>query len=143
MATTIYDQGLTDIIAGNIRLDNDILVAMLCDGNYVPNASTQVTVDDVTDEVTNVVGTGYERKIVTGKQFSVDTGSGDIIFTCDDLRWTGIQVNADVRYVIMYRQSFSDDTSTLLFAYEITPIQTVGADLLIEFPNGIALEVSK
>jgi len=141
MATTIYDKGLTDIIAGNVRLENDVIVALLTGAGYTPNTVTHEFVSDVSDEVTNAVGTGYERKVLTTKQFSMS--SGDVIFTCDDLRWTGIQVNTDVKYVVTFRQGFDDNTSTLLFTYEIPLTQTVGADLLIEFPNGVALEVSK
>jgi hypothetical protein len=102
-----------------------------------------VLVSDVSDEVTNAVGTGYERKVVTTKQFTIDSGTDNVLFSCDDLRWTEIQTNVDVQHVILFRQGFGDDTSSLLFAYEIPLTQTVGADLLIEFANGVAFEVSR
>jgi hypothetical protein len=142
MANTIYSQGLAGIISGNIRLESDTIVAMLVGATYVPNID-HVLVSDVSDEVTNAVGTGYERKVVTTKQFTIDSGTDNVLFSCDDLRWTEIQTNVDVQHVILFRQGFGDDTSSLLFAYEIPLTQTVGADLLIEFANGVAFEVSR
>jgi hypothetical protein len=142
MANTIYSQGLAGIISGNIRLESDTIVAMLVGTTYVPDID-DVLVSDVTDEVTNAVGTGYERKVVTTKQFTIDSGTDNVLFSCDDLRWTEIQTNVDVQHVILFRQGFGDDTSSLLFAYEIPLTQTVGADLLIEFANGVAFEVSR
>jgi hypothetical protein len=142
MANTIYSQGLAGIISGNIRLENDTIVAMLVGATYVPDID-DVLVSDVTDEVTNAVGTGYERKVVTTKQFTIDLGTDNVLFLCDDLRWTDIQTNVDVKHVILFRQGFGDDTSSLLFAYEIPLTQTVGADLLIEFANGVAFEVDR
>ena len=142
MANTIYSQGLAGIISGNIRLESDTIVAMLVGATYTPDID-DVLVSDVTDEVTNAVGTGYERKVVTTKQFTIDSGTDNVLFSCDDLRWTEIQTNVDVQHVILFRQGFGDDTSSLLFAYEIPLTQTVGADLLIEFANGVAFEVSR
>jgi hypothetical protein len=142
MANTIYSQGLAGIISGNIRLESDTIVAMLTGATYVPDID-DVLVSDVSDEVTNAVGTGYERKVVTTKQFTIDSGTDNVLFSCDDLRWTEIQTNVDVQHVILFRQGFGDDTSSLLFAYEIPLTQTVGADLLIEFANGVAFEVSR
>jgi hypothetical protein len=142
MANTIYSQGLAGIISGNIRLESDTIVAMLVGAGYTPDID-DVLVSDVSDEVTNAVGTGYERKVVTTKQFTIDSGTDNVLFSCDDLRWTEIQTNVDVQHVILFRQGFGDDTSSLLFAYEIPLTQTVGADLLIEFANGVAFEVSR
>ena len=142
MANTIYSQGLAGIISGNIRLESDTIVAMLVGATYAPDID-HVLVSDVSDEVTNAVGTGYERKVVTTKQFTIDSGTDNVLFSCDDLRWTEIQTNVDVQHVILFRQGFGDDTSSLLFAYEIPLTQTVGADLLIEFANGVAFEVSR
>jgi hypothetical protein len=142
MANTIYSQGLAGIISGNIRLESDTIVAMLVGATYTPDID-DVLVSDVSDEVTNAVGTGYERKVVTTKQFTIDSGTDNVLFSCDDLRWTDIQTNVDVQHVILFRQGFGDDTSSLLFAYEIPLTQTVGADLLIEFANGVAFEVSR
>jgi hypothetical protein len=142
MANTIYSQGLAGIISGNIRLESDTIVAMLVGATYVPDID-DVLVSDVSDEVTNAVGTGYERKVVTTKQFTIDSGTDNVLFSCDDLRWTEIQTNVDIQHVILFRQGFGDDTSSLLFAYEIPLTQTVGADLLIEFANGVAFEVSR
>jgi hypothetical protein len=142
MANTIYSQGLAGIISGNIRLESDTIVAMLVGATYIPDID-DVLVSDVSDEVTNAVGTGYERKVVTTKQFTIDSGTDNVLFSCDDLRWTEIQTNVDVQHVILFRQGFGDDTSSLLFAYEIPLTQTVGADLLIEFANGVAFEVSR
>jgi hypothetical protein len=142
MANTIYSQGLAGIISGNIRLESDTIVAMLVGATYTPDID-DVLVSDVSDEVTNAVGTGYERKVVTTKQFTIDSGTDNVLFSCDDLRWTDIQTNVDVQHVILFRQGFGDNTSSLLFAYEIPLTQTVGADLLIEFANGVAFEVSR
>jgi hypothetical protein len=142
MANTIYSQGLAGIISGNIRLESDTIVAMLVGATYTPDID-DVLVSDVTDEVTNAVGTGYERKVVSTKQFTIDSGTDNVLFSCDDLRWTEIQTNVDIQHVILFRQGFGDDTSSLLFAYEIPLTQTVGADLLIEFANGVAFEVSR
>ena len=142
MANTIYSQGLAGIISGNIRLESDTIVAMLVGATYTPDID-DVLVSDVSDEVTNAVGTGYERKVVTTKQFTIDLGTDNVLFSCDDLRWTEIQTNVDVQHVILFRQGFGDDTSSLLFAYEIPLTQTVGADLISEFANGVAFEVSR
>lgn len=137
---TIYDKGFTDIIAGNVRLGSDVIVALLTGAGYSPDPVNHQFVSDVTDEVTNAVGTGYERKVLTTKQF---TSGDDMQFIADDLRWTGIQVNTDVKYLIVFQQGFDDASSVLLFAYDLPLTQTVGADLLIEFPSGYVLEVSK
>ncbi len=69
MATTIYDKGLTDIIAGNVRLENDVIVALLTGAGYTPNAVTHEFVSDVSDEVTNAVGTGYEARFSPPSSF--------------------------------------------------------------------------
>jgi hypothetical protein len=146
MATTIYNAGLRDIIAGAVRLESDTIVAMLVDENYTPPNIDDEFVTDITlqgFEAQNAVGAGYERKVVTGKEFIVDDVTNNTLFTCDDLRWTNIQTTDPLKFVVFYRQGFNDDTSRLLFAYEFDTTVTVGADLLIEFPNGIALEVSR
>jgi hypothetical protein len=143
MATTIYNAGLRDIIAGAVRLESDTIVAMLLDNNYTSNIADEVVSDINDDEAQNAIGTGYERKVVTGKEFSVDDATDNTLFTCDELRWTNIQTTAPVKFVVFYRQGFNDATSRLLFAYEIPITVTVGADLLIRFDDNIAINVTR
>jgi len=146
MATTIYNAGLRDIIAGAVRLESDTIVAMLVDENYTNPPITDEFVADITlqgFEAQNAVGTGYQRKVVTGKEFIVDDVTNNTLFTCDELRWTNIQTTDPLKFVVFYRQGFNDDTSRLLFAYEIPLTVTVGADLLIRFDDNIAINVTR
>jgi hypothetical protein len=146
MATTIYNAGLRDIIAGAVRLESDTIVAMLVDENYTNPPITDEFVTDITSqdfEAQNAVGTGYQRKVVTGKEFIVDDVTNNTLFRCDELRWTNIQTTDPLKFVVFYRQGFNDDTSRLLFAYEIPLTETVGADLLIRFDDNIAINVTR
>jgi len=143
MANTIYSQGLTGIISGSIRLESDTIVAMLTGSGYTPDIDDVLVSAIASDEAQNAVGTGYERKVVSNKQFTIDSGTNNVLFSCDDIRWSDIQTTNAVTHLILFRQGFGDDTSTLLFAYEIASTTTVGADLVVEFADGVAFEVAR
>jgi hypothetical protein len=143
MANTIYSQGLAGIISGNIRLESDTIVAMLTGSGYTPNIDDVLVSAIASNEAENDVGTGYERKVVSNKQFTIDAITDNVLFSCEELRWTEIKTVAPVTHIILFRQGFGDDTSTLLFAYEFASTTTVGADLLIKFIDNIAINVTR
>lgn len=141
---TIYNTGFTDILAGAVSLQNDTIVAMLMYEDYIVNSTDLVVSDISTDEATNFVGTGYVRKVVTGKDFEYNDLGDDLwLFKCDDLRWNNIDTVDLIKAVVFFRQGFGDSTSRLLFYYPIPLTETVGADFVVQFPDGIALKVQR
>ena len=138
MATSAYKTGLRQLLSGAVPFGSARIGVMLLDPDYTFNANSEFVSNVSDNEVVNLNGTGYFRKILEGR--SVEVSGSNIVFKADDPRWSLIEVNSNVGSAVLFAQSINDNTSSLLLHYELPETETVGADLVVEFENGEALK---
>jgi len=136
MASNFYNQGLLSLLNRNIDFVNDPIKAILVSPAAVFNKA-HATLDQVTpNEVTNSVGTGYERKALANQTITL---VGDSIqFDADDLFYTTIRTNELLSAIILYKEEASDAASQLIAFLDYNDLPTNGSDVNIQInSNGI------
>jgi hypothetical protein len=78
-------------------------------------------------------GTGYVRKVLASKTFTVDTGNNRAEFDCADVVWTGINAGTAIGY-ILYRHVTNDADSPFIGFVDTGgfPLTTNGGDLTVQ-----------
>ena len=126
----LYNSGLGSIADGTISWATSTIKVMVVSSSYAFN-DNHVFVSSITNEVTNDVGTGYERKTLTGKTVTVDQANDRVVFDADDVAYTAVETNEVWAGAIVYLDSGVDATSRLIAYLTITPLTTNGSDATI------------
>ena len=128
----LYNAGLGSLLDGTVSWLNGDIQAMVLSGN-VFNDNDEYVADVVTDEVTNAIGTGYERKVLFGKTVTVDQANDRVTFDATDLSFTGVETNETWDAVAIYDNTGSDATSRLICYLDIDTSVTNGSDASVTF----------
>ena len=128
----LYNAGLGSLLDGTVSWLNGDIQAMVLSGN-VFNDNDEYVADVVTDEVTNAIGTGYERKVLFGKTVTVDQANDRVTFDATDLSFTGVETNETWDAVAIYDNTGSDATSRLICYLDIDTLVTNGSDASVTF----------
>jgi len=123
-----YNNALFQAFKQNLDLEGGTLEVLLVDSNYTFNAN-HVNVSEITNEVTNNNGTGYERKSVSGFSISLDSSNNKVNFDCNDVSYTAIDTNEDLRAMILYVKNTNDSDSVLVGYFQGEVLPTNGSDI--------------
>ena len=134
----IYSTGLLAIADGTVSWANSSIKALIVDSGYTFDKSDEFVSDVAGDEVTNAVGTGYERKLLTNKSVSLAT---DVVtLDADDLLYSDIQTNETWDAVIIYAEGTSDADSKLIAYLDTDALVTNGSDAVVRITGVIELD---
>jgi hypothetical protein len=125
----IYSNGLLAIADGTISWNVNTLKAIIVDSGYTFNKAHQYVTSVSADEVTNSVGTGYERKTLTGKTVTLATNV--VKFDCADIIYTAVTTTQVWDKLIVFSDTGSDATSPLIACLTIDAVTTSGANVTI------------
>lgn len=131
MPSNLYNTGLSRILNRNIDFKNRSIKLLLVSEDYTFDKDHEY-VDDITDEVTNNEGSGYERKSLDNKSISLDSGNDRVIFDADDIEYEKIDTNEKISAAILFQDSGSDEDSPVIAAIDLPDILTNGSDITLE-----------
>lgn len=123
-------------MSGQVNLVTANVSAMLCDSGYVPDYTGHQYVSDITHEV---VGSGYQRQVLTGKRLV--KGLGRTVFNSDPITFAAVTDVMVARWMILFVDTGDPTTSPLLCAVlmDASPadITTPPNKFLIATPDGV------
>ena len=125
-----YNNALFQAFKQTLDLENDNLEVLLVDTNYTFDP-THINVSQITNEVTNNVGTGYARKTVANFSITKDDVNDKVTFDCDNVNYTAINTVEDLRAKILYKKVTNDADSVLIGYFQGTVLPTNGSDLQV------------
>ncbi|MGE3182673.1 MAG: hypothetical protein AB7N71_13660 [Phycisphaerae bacterium] len=126
-------EGLKQVIDGSVDLDGDTIKIALLDDTYAPDLINHDFFDDVS--AFEVSGTGYTGGGATlaSVAISADTVNNNVKLDAADVVWATTTL-ADVGYAVIYKDSGSAATSTLLFLLTFSASQdTSAANFAVNF----------
>ena len=132
----------------DIDFESDDIRVMLVASGYTFDKDHAV-LNDITNEVTNSQGTGYERKALANR--SVTLVADDVIYDADNPQYTGINTNEELAAAIVYKHVTDDTDSIPIFYCEFldsegnaAPLPTNGSDVeaRISDENGISKDTN-
>jgi hypothetical protein len=134
----IYSTGLLALADGTVSWANSSIKALIVDSGYTFDKSDEFVSDVSADEVTNAVGTGYERKMLTNK--SVSLAADVVTLDADDLLYSDIETNETWDAVIIYAEGTSDADSKLIAYLDTDALVTNGSDAVVRITGVIELD---
>jgi len=131
--TGIYTSG-ANLLAGTTDLTSAALKILLMTPTYVPNFLTEQVVSTInTNEIANcgtyVRGQGQAGRIALpgGKAITPNYTSGVVVFTSAGTpNWATVNALANIGSAVIYVDTGTDSTSTLLACYEFSTVGIVG-----------------
>jgi hypothetical protein len=139
----VYGLYLKSLALGRINVKTHVIKGLLCTAGYVPNQHTHEFKSSVDHETT---GSGYAAggQVVTGID-TIYTGSAKkLTITAGTLNWPVVTFNPGVRYLVVYDDSWPDQTNKPLMMYV-----DFGADQLpnnqafyYQWPGNIMMEIA-
>lgn len=135
----LYNNALLQIVKGQIDLENDDIEVLLVSADYTFNEAHEF-VSDISNELTNDTGTGYERKEVDNLVATLESGD-KVKVDCDNITYTAINTNEDARAAIFY-QKVTDDTDSRLICYlQGIALATNGSDVEVRIDDDGIFEI--
>ena len=125
----IYCTGLLGIANGTILFTTNTIKAIIVDSGYTFDKSHQFVTSVSANEVTNSVGTGYERKTLQSK--TVTLASNVVKFDCANVTYTAVTTSQVWDKLIMYSDTGSDATSPLIACLTIDAVTTNGSNVTV------------
>lgn len=148
MANILYNGAKKGIADSSFDWVNDTIVCMLIEAGYTPNPD-HATLDmgGATDPVdVELAGTGYARKVLTGKVVTQDDANDVVFFDADDITWTAINAGTPVAAIIYKRVGVDDTTPAddILIAYIDSgfPVTTNGGDMTLQFSSSGVIQLA-
>jgi hypothetical protein len=132
----LYNSGLLKILNGDINYLTDTIQVLLVDDNYTFSKSHTALTDVDGDEVTNDVGTGYERKTLGTKSISLNSTDDRVEYKAADVIYTEIETNEQLAAAIVYK-------GTDLIAFlEFDPKTTNGSDVRLNLATSDVIHIN-
>lgn len=119
------------VAVGDFDFINDDIRVLLVSNTATFDPTAEFVADIVADEVTNDIGTGYERKTLSGKTSDVVTGvavpdvtgNRDVVrMSSDNLTYTNINTNERIGGGYLFRQETDDSDSLIIASFTVPDI---------------------
>lgn len=134
MAAGTYNRAKYNLGRKNISLDTDSFGVLLVSSAYIFDTN-QVFVSEVASF--ELVGIGYERKILTAKSLYEDPVAGNVVWRAGDVIWNVASFGAPAT-AIFYLDAGDDLSRQLICCTEISPVaDTNGNSFKLGLTNGI------
>lgn len=113
-AFKIYEKGLLALIAGGVDFSADTIKAALLDTAHVVDLVNDDNFDDVSAD--ECVSADYAQITLASKTLAI--AANKVRFDCADLDF-GNAVTISARYLVIYKDTGTPATSTLLFVQDL------------------------
>lgn len=128
MASNLFNPGLEKLMNGSIDFTSDNIQILLVASGYTFSKAHEF-VSDITNEVTNNSGTGYERKSLTGKSLALVAVEDRVAYDADNPSYTAIDTVEDLAAAIIFKQVTDDTDSPLIAIIDFPDLSTDGSDV--------------
>jgi len=119
----LYNSGLHKLTNGDIDFVADTIEVLIVDNTYTFNKAHTAVSDVSGDEVTNDVGSGYERKTLGTKSIALNSTDDRIEYKAADVLYTAILTNEVLGGAVVF-------SGTDLIAFlEFADLTTNGSDV--------------
>ena len=134
----IYDNALLSVVKQTLNLETDALGILLGNSTYTFDPADD-NITDITGELVNNTGTGYEREDIVSPVISLVAGN-KVRFDCDDVAYTAIDTTTDILWGIIYLKAATEADRKLVIYLEGLSTQTNGSDIDFRIPATGAVE---
>lgn len=110
--SVLYTRGM-QLLGGDLDWQVDDVRVLLASPRYEPHLAHDVVGHVAPHEL---AGQGYERKSVPGRR--VATVGDRVAYLADAVEWTGLNLRARYRWIVLHAWNGADDTSPLLMAMD-------------------------
>lgn len=131
MISNLYNKGLEKLLNHDIHFVDDTVKVLLVSPDYNFDEGHEF-VSDLTDEVSNANGTGYERKTLANKNMVLDSANNRIYFDADDLIYSSIDTSEILSRAIVFKQVTDDTDSPVIAMIDFPDISTNGSDVTLQ-----------
>lgn len=139
MASKSFDHFRLQRALQNFDYVNGTIKVLIVDSSYVFDPADQF-VNDITGELVNDTGAGYERKTVAGKSISIPNGTNAVRYFADNPTWQQINTTTDGEALVFYLE-VTDDTDSILMCYnDGVALATNGNDVEAKLTDGAVLD---
>lgn len=119
----LYNSGLHKLTNGDIEFVTDTIEVLIVDNTYTFSKAHTLVSDVSGDEVTNDVGSGYERKTLGTKSIAINTSDDRVEYKAADVLYTAILTNEVLGGAVVF-------SGTDLIAFlEFADLTTNGSDV--------------
>lgn len=126
MASNIYNKGLLKLVDGTVDYLTDNIAILLTDNTYTFNVSHEFVSDVSASEVS---GAGYSRKTIASK--TITLADNVVTFDCGDITYTAMSTTEDLASAIFYKETGTDNASSLVVHIDFEDISTSNSDINI------------
>lgn len=131
MASNLYNPGLLKLLDGTIDFENDTIKVLLVDGSHTYTKSNEFVSDIVANEVSNVSGSGYERKTLGSKTITLDASNDRVEYDCANPTYTAIDAGT-IASAIVYKEVTNDSDSPIIADIDFADLVTNGSDVELQ-----------
>lgn len=131
MASNLYNPGLLKLLNGSIDFENDTIKVLLVGSGHTFDKTDEFVSDVVANEVTNVSGSGYERKTLGSKTILLDAGNDRVEYDCANPTYTSINAGTIVSAVV-YKEVTTDADSPIIGNIDFADLVTNGSDVELQ-----------
>ena len=135
----LYNNALLQIVKGALDIENDVVEVLLVSSSYTFNPA-HTTVSQITNELVNDTGTGYERKEVAGIAATIESGDR-VKVAANNVTYTAINTTANARAAVIYKKVTNDADSPLICYLQGLELATNGSDIELRMPDEGIFEI--
>lgn len=136
MNSNLYNKGLEKLLNREIDYVADSIRILLVGPSYAFDKSHEFVSDVAAHEVTNAVGTGYERKTLAGKTITLDGVEDRVEFDSDNPIYTQIETNENLAAAIIFKEVIDDTDSPIICINNFSNLVTNGSDVELQINEG-------
>lgn len=132
----LYNSGLLKLVNRDINYVSDTIQILIVDDTYTFDKADTALTDVTGSEVTNDVGSGYERKTLSSKSITLNSTDDRIEFKAADVIYTAVETNEVWDAAILY-------SGTDLIAYlDFSPRTTNGSDIRLNIGTADTIHIN-
>lgn len=135
----LYNNALLQALKNNLSVEEDEIEVLLVDKDYTFDPSHEF-VSDITNELENASGTGYERKVANNVTLSLVAGN-KVKADCDNITYTAINTTEDARAAVFYQKNNDDNDSVLVCYLQGIELSTNGSDIEVRIDDDGIFEI--
>lgn len=136
MPSNLYNPGLEKLLNQSIDFATQDIRVLIVSPAYTFNKAHEFVNDVAANEVTNDVGTGYERKVLGTKAITLDAANDRVFFDAANPVYTSIKTTQTLAAAVVFKQVTDDTDSPLIALINFADLITNGSDVELQINAG-------